>query len=349
MKSPADYWNYHGHEYPWIGWEELTNWASGDCYEAMKACNRSAHPGMPRKYRSNTNPYGVGHNWVKAYFIDAAAGGVPVGDSRKRVHIKGYWWENPSLLENDPEYIDNIRSDSNTERRKAWYDGNWDITSGGMFDDLWDARVHVLEPFPIPDSWRIDRAFDWGSAHPFSVGWWAESDGTTAPNGRTYPRGTLFRIGEWYGWNGRPNEGNRMLAGEIARGIKEREKAEGWAVKKGPADTNIFDAEHGVTLADDMAKLGVHWEKADKGPGTRRIGWERMRGMLEAARNADLEEPGLYVFDTCVQFVRTVPPLPRSERDPDDADTNAEDHIADETRYRIMTKKKTLRIGTYYG
>ena len=26
MKRADDYWNYHGHEYPWIGWEELTNW-----------------------------------------------------------------------------------------------------------------------------------------------------------------------------------------------------------------------------------------------------------------------------------------------------------------------------------
>ena len=42
----------------------------------------------------------------------------------------------------------------------------------------------------------IDRSFDWGSSKPFSVGWWAESDGTTAPNGKTYPRGSLSKDGE---------------------------------------------------------------------------------------------------------------------------------------------------------
>ncbi|WP_217468758.1 hypothetical protein, partial [Staphylococcus aureus] len=26
MNDPEDYWNYHGHAYPWIGWEELCNW-----------------------------------------------------------------------------------------------------------------------------------------------------------------------------------------------------------------------------------------------------------------------------------------------------------------------------------
>jgi len=26
MDSPDDYWNYHGHQYPWIVWEEITQW-----------------------------------------------------------------------------------------------------------------------------------------------------------------------------------------------------------------------------------------------------------------------------------------------------------------------------------
>ena len=42
MRVADDYWDYHGHEYPWIGWEELTNWKDDQCYEMMKACNRSS-------------------------------------------------------------------------------------------------------------------------------------------------------------------------------------------------------------------------------------------------------------------------------------------------------------------
>ncbi len=52
--------------------------------------------------------------------------------------------------------------------------------------------------------------------------------------------------------------------------------------------------------------------------------------------------PGLYVFDTCRQFIRTVPVLPRDENKPDDVDTAAEEHVADETRYRVLAK------GNYY-
>jgi hypothetical protein len=48
-----------------------------------------------------------------------------------------------------------------------------------------------------------------------------------------------------------------------------------------------------------------------------------------------MEAAGLFVFNTCDQFARTVPVLPRDEKDLDDVDTEAEDHIADEVRYRI--------------
>ena len=63
-----------------------------------------------------------------------------------------------------------------------------------------------------------------------------------------------------------------------------------------------------------------------------------MRSYLKAAKERS-DEPRLYVFNNCTQFIRTVPVLPRSERDPDDVDTAAEDHIGDESRYRIQMRK----------
>ncbi len=233
-----------------------------------------------------------------------------------------------------------------------------------MFDDVWKRDVHVLKAFEVPPSWKITRSFDWGSSKPFSVGWWAESDGTEAPNGRTYPRGSLFRIAEWYGWNGTPNEGNRMLAVEIAAGILEREKDWGLStdpvptnmpncflparsVEPGPADSSIYDADRGVSIGDDMEKAGVSWTRADKRPGSRKNGWERMRKMLKAALAEPPEEAALYTFDTCVNFIRTVPTLARDQRNLEDVDTQAEDHIADESRYRVMERDRSLHVGSF--
>jgi hypothetical protein len=52
------------------------------------------------------------------------------------------------------------------------------------------------------------------------------------------------------------------------------------------------------------------------------------------------------VFSNCIHFIRTIPVLQRSERDADDIDTTAEDHAADETRYRILSvTKRTISGG----
>ena len=346
--SADDYWNYHGHEYPWIGWEELTNWPNSECYDSMKSCSRSAFPGMPRKYRSTCNPYGVGHNWVKAMFVDPApAGVVIVGENnQRRVRIHGHVLENKRLLAADPDYINKLRAISNEHKRKAWLHGSWDIVSGGMFDDVWDEAIHVLRPFPIPSSWRIDRSFDWGSSAPFSVGWWARSDGTdaTSDDGKriVIARGSLIRVREWYGAAAAPpNTGLRMLSADIAIGIKQREAEWGFPVgrvRPGPADTSIFAREDRKDTAGDMEKAGVKWLPAVKSPGSRKDGWEVMRQMFENARRG--EGPGMYAFSHCNAFRRFVPVAPRDDDDADDIDTAFEDHVLDESRYRALHNER---------
>lgn len=348
LDGPADYWHYHGHEYPWIGWEELTNWPTAEGYELMLACSRASRPDMPRKLRATCNPYGIGHNWVKARFVDPAPAGQPIvgagGLLRCRIH--GDVTENKILLAADPDYLAKLNAIADPHRRRAWAEGAWDIVAGGMIDDLWDAATHALPPFPVPAGWRIDRSFDWGSTRPFSVGWWAESDGSDAlladGRRRAFPAGTLFRLAEWYGWSGKANDGLRLTAAAIARGILEREAALGLSgrVRPGPADSAIYAVENGNAIADDMAAAGIRWERAEKGPGSRRQGWQRLRARLAAARRTPMEDPGLFVFDTCRQFIRTVPTLPRSDDDPDDVDSSAEDHIADETRYRLLRSNR---------
>lgn len=362
MRVPDDYWNYHGHEYPWIGWEELTNWASGECYESMKACSRSSFPGMPRKYRSTANPYGVGHGWVKSYFIDPAPPGKVVTNKEglERTHIRGFFFENKALMRADPQYIAKLKSISDPNKRKAWLGADWNIVAGGMFDSVYRTEVHELDPFPIPRSWPIWRAFDWGSSKPFSVGWWTETDGSQvqigvdpdgAPVKRTFARGSKIRIAEWYGWDGTPNVGCRMLASEIAREVIKKETEMGWAgrVRPGPADSSIFETQNGMCIADDMARVGIEWERADKGPGSRKNGWELLRSMLGAGLVHPMEEPGLFVFKTCRHFIRTVPSLPRSDKDPDDVDTEAEDHVGDETRYFISTPSREATVLKLYA
>lgn len=353
---PDDYWDYHGHEYPWIAWEELCTWPADEGYRRMMSCCRSARKGVPRKIRATANPYGPGHNWVKMRFRLPAWRGRVIHDSLDddgnpeppRVAIHGRLDENRVLLNADPHYIDRLRAAArNPAELAAWLEGSWDIVAGGMFDDLWSPRHHIAPAFDPPGSWYLDRSFDWGSSKPFSVGWWAESDGTDMilRDGTRRPtvRGDLFRFAEWYGWSGRPNEGTRMLAVDVAREVFRREDAMGLRqrIKPGPADSSIFAEENGMSIAVDMAAEGCYWMPADKSSGSRRRGWESMRRMLRDAVSGDVprEKPGLFIAEGCDQFLRTVPVLPRSSRDMDDADTDAEDHIADEVRYRVLATR----------
>lgn len=370
MSRPDDYWAYHGHEYPWIGWEEITTWPNDECYVRMMSCSRSANPEVARRarVRATTNPYGIGHNWVKERFQLPRMQDKPIMNPRSRdgeeepprMAIHGTVYENKLLLDADPNYISRLRASARNEAElKAWLEGSWDIVAGGMFDDVWDRRTNVLPNFParlIPASWRIDRSFDWGSSKPFSVGWWAESSGEPIEwEGRLIGqvRGDLIRIDEWYGWTGKRNEGVRMLPGAIARGIIDREEDMGLKgrVRPGPADSSIWDDSTGVSIEGNMRAEGVTWEKADKGPGSRKQGWSVMRQMMAQARpeqpGLPREKPGLFVCDRCAQFQDTVPYLPRLDKDMDDIDTEAEDHIADETRYRARRKDLSLHRKRY--
>lgn len=45
-----------------------------------------------------------------------------------------------------------------------------------------------------------------------------------------------------------------------------------------------------------------------------------------------------YVFDTCKEFIRTIPTLQYDEHKAEDLDTEGEDHIADEWRYMLMSR-----------
>jgi hypothetical protein len=55
------------------------------------------------------------------------------------------------------------------------------------------------------------------------------------------------------------------------------------------------------------------------------------------------------VFNTCVSFIDTVPVLPRDDKNLDDIDDDAEDHIADESRYLIRDLGAVGKSGTTTG
>lgn len=366
---------YKGWELPFQGWEELTQWPNDELYLQMQSTSRSPIRGIPLMVRGTTNPDGVGRDWVKFRFrLPIAAGrviGRPIHENgHTRLAIRVRLEDNLVLRYTTPNYMQTIAQSATSESQlRAWRDEDWDAVPGGMFGDLFDAGVHLVEPFEIPKSWRIDRSFDWGSAKPFSVGWWAESDGTDYRDGRgrirASVRGDLFRIAEWYGWTGRPNVGLGITNHEIGRGIVEREVAAGryGVVQPGPADCQIFKRENRPSsIADEMMQNvmvegrslpGPRWNRADQSPGSRVPGWAMVRSYLENAKppahGGPREFPGLFAFSTCEQFKRLFPATQRDDRNRDDVDKGSEDHLQDEVRYRVKAAGTVVSDGTVIG
>ncbi len=353
LKDEHDYPEYHGHEYPWIGFEELTQWENLKAYLKMQSCCRPPQPGVPCRIRSTTNPYGVGHNAVKnrfqlPYMMNKV---IRIPGEMDRVATEGILEENFVLLQSTPNYRNIVRqAASNEAEAKAWLSNDWEVTAGGMVDDIWRASTHVIatfDPALIPRSWTITRSYDHGSSSPFSVCWWLESSGEPIelPDGTLIGpiRGDLILFAEWYGTTGGDNEGLRMASRKIGRGIADRETDMGIAgrVIPGPADTQIFNADaerSDKCIADDMEDSGIFWEKADKRPGSRKRGWELLRTRLEDAfpdATGVRERSGLFVCNRCVYFLKLVPSMPRDDVDLDEVPKNYEDHIADACRYRL--------------
>lgn len=379
IRRVEDYWAYHGHSFAWIGWEELTSWPTPDCYLKIMTLLRTVHPGILKRVRATTNPFGPGHGWVKFRFRLPAMDCRAIKDAKTeqgrpepiRVAIRSDVRQNKILLKTNPHYLDEIAAAATSDaEREAWVEGSWDIAAGGIFSSVWYecSRWIIIRPFSIPQSWFIDRGFDWGESKPFVVLWYAQSDGSDVkmPDGRvraTVP-GDLFVIREWYGMKpGKPNVGTGLLATQISAGIVERELLWGLhgRVNAGPADNAIFGKNNGNCIAEDFKKRvrigdrtypGVTWVEGNKDPGSRVPGWALIKTKFRATKppaSGVREQPGLYVFDICEHFLRTIPVLPADEVKMDDVDTNSEDHIADTLRYKVLTKRRISSTGTTRG
>jgi len=377
VRRLSDYWKYHGHAYPFVGWEELTNWPDDKLYRRMMSICRSTRKGIPRKYRATCNPAGVGHNWVKSRFKLPVLGrkimgeiiterhtvkvrGVERTEVMKRVAVHGDVRENRILLHAQPTYLAELAESASSEaEREAWLEGSWNIVAGGMFDDLWNDEYHVVPNLPfthIPKRWRINRSYDHGQSKPFSVGWWAESNGEPMlVDGKLIGQmpGDIIRIGEWYGWNGKENEGLRMLSKDIAAGILQRE--EDWGilgrVRPGPADAKAFDPNDASrSVAGEFKKAGVLWTEANKGPDSRVQGWQLVRKYLKGAvpdPEGYREMPGIFFCERCDQARRMVPSAVRNEKKLDDVDTESEDHLLDDIRYRVREKVQKAKSRSF--
>jgi hypothetical protein len=350
--------HYQGHAYTRIYYEEAGQWPTPEAYLMMRGALRPpAGSRTPCRVISTGNPGGPGHNWLKARFVDPAPRGFhPLTDpvsGHRYVFIPAKLEDNRLLMQADPGYDARLRIVGNSELVKAWRFGVWDLVIGSYFAEVWRPdRQELPNNLVIPDSWGWRRSFDWGSAKPSSLGIWAISSGEPIREGpftnRVFPRGSMIRVGEWYTAETDhmnhvvPNKGLRLSNTVLGQGIAKLSQhfrsSGGW--DGCVADGEIFKDDGGESIFYQMRR-GAHQESHDlvMSPADKRRvpGWQRMFQMLHESAQEIPEGPGMWYLQRAAQFRRTVPLLQMDQRNPEDIDTDGEDHTGDESRYAAMS------------
>ncbi|MBQ2942629.1 MAG: phage terminase large subunit [Clostridia bacterium] len=343
LSSDSDVSNYQSAEYDIIRFDELTHFTEYQ-YKYMRSRLRGANK-FPKQIKSSTNPGGRGHAWVKEMFITPKAPGKSFErDGTSFLFIPAKVSENKFLMKNDPGYVKRLESLPFHEK-KALLLGDWDIFDGQFFPELknipehYEDRIgtHIIAPFIPPSEWTIYRSFDFGYARPFSVAWWAvDYDGR------------LYRIMELYGCARdslgavMANTGVKWTPEKIFARVSETEKSHPWLKGKdifGVADPSIWDKSRGTSVADVAESFGVYFEKGDN---NRLPGWMQLHYRLQFDEEGI---PMMYIFSNCEGFIRTMPSLVFSKNNPEDLDTEGEDHIADEVRYMCMHRPIAPTVG----
>lgn len=333
---------YQGHSYTRVYIEEATNFPSFAPIKKLFATLRSAK-GVPCGLRLTGNPGGPGHAWVYDRYIKPAPEGYTILEDtievpgfppmlKERVFIPSKLSDNS--LVNPAVYAANLAMSGTASLVRAWLLGDWTSPVGAYFTQFSRSR-HVLPSrfasLIPPDALRFG-AFDWGYAAPFAMGWFAVADGSWV-----LPRGALVLYREWYGSNGTPNQGLRLDAGQVADGIRLRTAAERLAFIA--ADPSTFKRDGGPSIMETFAVHQVMMRKADN---ARLSGWDKVRqhlnGQLGPSDPSLGAAPLLYILDCCPDTIRTLESVPADTDNPEDVDTDAEDHAADMVRYGVMSR-----------
>ncbi len=339
-ESEKDVENYQGAEIHVLMPDEMTHYTDYQ-YRYLRAQVRLAGLEIPEKYKGRlprieggSNPGSVGHAWVKRTFISPKPAmevwRAPPGEGGMlRQYIPAKLADNPHLTKDDPDYANRLRGMGNDDLVRAMLDGDWDIIAGQAFEKL-RREIHCIEPFTPPEDWIVFGSLDWGSSRPFSFGLWTVANGNALADGRIYRRGAIIRFNEWYGWNGKANEGLRMEVAEVAEGILK--VCKGMKLAYCAADPSMWKVDGGPSHAEVMGRHRLILRKADN---SRHAGYLEVRGRIAG----DKDGPMLYVTKNCNDgFWRTMPDIVMDRTDTEDIDTDQEDHAADDVRYACMSR-----------
>ena len=322
-ENMTDVLRYQGQSYTWIGVDELPQYPTPDVYNFLRSSLRSVDPEIPVFMRATGNPGNIGSQWVKEMFVDPSEPNkafnvsidTPTGVRKiSRRFIPAKLQDNPYLMQTDDYYI--MLASLPEVQRKQFLEGDWSAFENSSFPEF-NKTTHVVDPFEIPRGWSRFRSADWGYSSNACCLWFAI---------------------DWDNnlWIYRELYTKKITADEFAKKVLEAEQGE--FMRYGVLDSSTWAkrGDVGPSIAETMIQEGCKWRPSDRSPKS------RINGKLEIHKRLKVHEkdnePTLKVFSNCVNLIRTLPLLPLDKNNPEDVDTDAEDHAYDALRYGCMSR-----------
>ena len=324
-ENTTDALRYQGQSYTWIGIDELPQYPNPDIYNFLRSSLRSVDPDIPVFMRATGNPGNVGSTWVKEMFVDPAVPNTrfsldiqtPVGNrSITRRFIPAKLQDNPYLMQTEDYYI--MLASLPEVQRKQFLEGDWGAYEDAAFPEF-NRAVHVVKPFDIPRNWHKFRSCDWGYSSPACVLWFAIDFDNNL-------------------WIYRELYTQKVVADIFARQVLDMERGE--YIRYGILDSSTWAkrGDVGPSIAETMITAGCRWRPSDRSPRSRINGKLELHKRFSVRDKGNEKKPSLFIFDNCINLIRTLPLLPCDKNNPEDVDTHTEDHAYDALRYGCMSR-----------
>ena len=328
-QNEQDKYNYQGKEFHYMGFDQIEEFTESQ-FLFLMAQNRTSDKAIKCYIRATANPGGIGHAWVKKRYIDSLVPGqikyfkrvededieVTKDDTHgiSRSFIPASVYDNPSIIQNDPQYLRRLEQLPETDKQALLY-GNWEVFKGQFFK-MWRKYHHVIE-HDIHPVFKKFISLDYGYGAPSCALWWQVNF-----EGHLHAYRELYQEGLTYE--------------QLARKIKELTH-HNEHIDYCVADPAIWgDKSHhtdtikGESGAETMAGVFRDFTSILKADNDRIIGWGRLRILLD--------ENKISFSPRCKNLIRTLPTLIHDEVRVEDLDTDGEDHASDSARYGVMSR-----------
>jgi len=321
--AESDVLQYQGQAYDVEFLEEATQFTEfqkDTLMESNRSSGNMKERFTPRMYFT-CNPGGIGHAWVKRLFIDKEYRNKEKEENYRFIPSTVY--ENKYLMENNPEYVENLENLPEMRKRAMLY-GDWDAFEGQYFSE-WNRELHVVAPYKIPSNWNRFISIDYGM-DMCAVCWWAVD---------TQGYCTIYR---------EMHEPNLILS-VAAKRIKELTGTDDIQYIVASPDLWNKRQESGESGMEVMRKNGL--SNMRMANNSRIPGWRTMREYLKPVKDQfNKETPRLQFFSTCINAIKNIPLLQYDDKKLEDAADNPHEitHICESVRYGIMSRPRITVI-----